>query len=111
MKINGEDILVTNRGEMAAARAAAIKISTSRNHGWANIIYIDSQFKRLCRDIYSDGRLVRHENDMLRFPGNIWFSVGTTRGLTVLDALVRYAECDFVRLNAQRLGGTGEYRR
>lgn len=111
MKRNGEDIIVTNTGETPAARAMAAKISRSRAHSWCSVWYVDSETKAVTKEIYSEGALYDTNRTAVTFPGNCWFSMGRTRGLTILDAMVRYAECDYVRNHATRLGGTGEYSR
>jgi len=40
--------------------------------------------------------------------GHWWFTVGKRRGLTIIDAMVRYGE-GWVQTQAKRLGGTGQY--
>lgn len=109
MKRNGEDIIVTNTCETPAARALAAKVSKSRTHSWCSVWYVDSVTNTLTKETYSEGALYDTNRSALTFPGNCWFSAGRTRGLTILDAMVRYAECEYVRQHATRLGGTGKY--
>lgn len=109
MRRSGEDIITTTIGELPQVRQAAIKLSKSRYHGWANVYYIDAQSKKLTCETYSDGHLYRINRDQIHFPGNTWYTTGRTKGLTILDAMVRYAQHPYIKANAIRLGGTGNY--
>ena len=105
MKRNGEDIIVLNTGEIKAANTEAMRVSKSRNHSWCHVWYIDSQSKKLTRHTFCEGRSFG-----LDTPGNFWFSTGKRKGLTILDAMHRYTQNDWIKTQAKRLGATGEYR-
>ena len=111
MKRNIENIIITKSGEMALARNEAKRVSTSRTHSWCSVYYIDSEYKKLTCETFADGKFFNINREQLRFPGDVWFSTGRTRGLSILNAMVRYAESDFICANARRLGGAGKYSR
>lgn len=96
MKQVSEDIIVTAVGELPLARDKARRVSTSKNHSWASVWYIDSRYKRLYREIYSEGRL-----DSQAPSSNLWFS----DKLTILEAINKYASSEWIRCQATRLLG------
>ena len=105
MKRNGEDIIITTTGEMEAAKQEAINVSSSRAHSWCRIWHINSESKQLERITYSNGEYL---STLMGNGINFWFSSGSVRGLTILDAMVRYGN-GWVKDQATRLGGTGRY--
>ena len=104
MKRHGEDIIITKTGETEAARNAAKKLSKSNAHSWAHVWYIDSQRKVLTRETFCEGKKYN-----IGKCENFWFSTGKTRGITILDAMFKYGETDYIKKNALRLGATGKY--
>ena len=94
MKRHGEDIIITDKGEMTAARKEAAKVSTSKNHSYCNVWYICTQYKNLHRASYREGVLYAEGPSE-----NYWYSAT----MTILDAILRHAKTDFIRANAKRL--------
>ncbi|MFI5304312.1 MAG: hypothetical protein ACHQYP_05885 [Nitrospiria bacterium] len=99
MKKYGEDIIQTKVGELEIMRGVAKKLTVSKNHSWANIYYIDSQSKKLTSETYTDGKLFNINRDQLRFPGNTWWD----SKITILEAMAKFSEHDFVKKNSIRL--------
>jgi hypothetical protein len=99
MKTYGEDIIQTKTGELAAMREKAKKLSKSKNHSWANIFYIDTQRKKLTSETFTEGKLYGVNRDQLKFPGDGWF----TSKLTILEAMLKFSECNFITKNTERI--------
>lgn len=105
MKRNNEEIIVISDNGLEAARAEAARFSNTRNHGWCNVNYIENG--DLIRETYSSGRHFKTLT-ATKFPGDGWFSCGKTKGLTILNAMVRYGD-ESIKKQAIALGSSGTY--
>lgn len=104
MKRCGETIIITKRGEIKNVRNYAKQFSSSRHHASCQIEYIHSQWKQLYCDTYYNGDIYSSGKSI-----NGFFSGGTTKGISVLNAIVLYSDDEWILKHAKRLGGTGEY--
>ncbi len=94
MKKMGEDIIITETGEMELARKRAIALSKSQNHSYASVWYICTQKKQLRRDQYREGKLESYQMPA----NNLWWD----GKITILDALKKHGN-DRISKQAQRL--------